>query len=96
MFIRKREYERLQEQIAEWQGRYDEARKEARKAWNMYYELYEDRAMFTLKDYDVALLWPKDGHTLKVWNKGRFEERVRSVELSQDGLEYVPHFRMTK
>lgn len=32
MFISKREYENMQEEIARWQSRYDEARKEARKA----------------------------------------------------------------
>ena len=32
MIVSKREYERMQEQIAEWEARYESARAEARKA----------------------------------------------------------------
>lgn len=96
MFIRKREYERLEERIAELEAAKEELKGAVRDAWEHYYALYEDRAMFTLKDYDVAVLWPKDKHTLKVWNKGRFEEGVRAVVLGQEGIEYLPQFTMQK
>lgn len=52
--------------------------------------------MFTLRDYSVAVLWPKDGHNLKVWNKDRFEEGVKAVVLGQEGVEYIPQFTMQK
>jgi len=52
--------------------------------------------MFTLKDYDCAVLWPKDKHTLKVWNNGRFETGVRAVVLGQESYDCVPSFTIQK
>lgn len=95
MFISKREYERMEEQIAELRAKFEEMRAEARTAWERYYALYDDRAMFTLKDYECAVLWPKDKHTLKVWNNGRFETGVRAVVLGQE-IGEVPSFTMQK
>ena len=96
MFISKTDYERMQEDIAFWQAKYEEERKEAYKAWNKYYELYENRLKDLLKDYEVAVLWPKDGHTLKVWNYGRFEKGVRAVALEQESYNYLPQFTIQK
>ena len=96
MFISKDEYERMQERIAELEAKVAEARKEERKAWERYYELYENRFKDFLKDYDAAVLWPKDGHTLKVWNHGRFEKGVRAVALEQESYDYLPQFTIRK
>lgn len=96
MFISRREYERLEEQVAEWRAKYEEERYRARDAWEHYYAMYNENAGFFLKDYELAVMWPKGEHNLIVWNHGRFEEGVRSVELSQDGYEYVPYFKMVK
>ena len=52
--------------------------------------------MFTLKDYECAVLWPKDKHTLKVWNNGRFETGVRAVVLGQEGPGTVPSLTIQK
>lgn len=96
MFISRREYERLNERIAELEASKQELKGAVREAWERYYALYEDRAMFTLKDYDCAVLWPKDKHTLKVWNDGRFETGVRAVVLGQEGPGTVPSLTIQK
>ena len=62
----------------------------------MYYNLYEERMGFLLDDYELAVMLPKNEHKLIVWNQGRFEKGIKAVELSQDGYEYVPYFKMVK
>ena len=52
--------------------------------------------MFTLKDYEYAVMLPKDKHTLKVWNNGRFEEGIRAVILGQEGPHEVPTLTIQK
>ena len=51
---------------------------------------------FLLDDYELAVMLPKNEHKLIVWNQGRFEKGIKAVELSQDGYEYVPYFKMVK
>ena len=48
-----------------------------------------------LDDFEYAVLLPKNSHTLKVWNDGRFEEKVVSVEVSQEAGS-IPYFRIEK
>ena len=95
MFISKTDYERMQEDIAFWQAKYEEERKEAYKAWNKYYELYENRLKDFLKDYEYGVLYSKDDTYVKVWNQGRFEKGVKEVELRQE-VGFVPFFVIQK
>ena len=48
-----------------------------------------------LDDFEYAVLLPKDSHTLKVWNQGRFEENVVTVEVSQEAGS-IPYFKIEK
>ena len=86
MFIEKREYERLREENEELRERYDELRR-----------VY-DRLTYTnnlLYEFEYAVLLPKDSHTLKVWNDGRFEENVVSVKVGQE-VGCIPYLKIEK
>ena len=83
MIIDRREYERLIEENEELKERYEELK--FRVVSSTHY----------LDDFDYAVLLPKNSYTLKVWNDGRFEEKVVSVEVSQE-VGSIPHFRLEK
>ena len=83
MIIDGREYKRLVEENKKLRERYDELR--FRVFSSTHY----------LDDFDYAVLLPKNSNTLKVWNDGRFEEKVFSVEIGQE-RDCMPYFRIEK
>ena len=90
MIINGREYKRLIEENEELRERYEELRER--------YEELKFRVFSSthyLDDFEYAVLLPKNSHTLKVWNQGRFEENVVAVEVSQE-VGSIPHFRLEK
>ena len=83
MFISKKEYERLCEENKKLRERYDELRFRVISSTHF------------LDDFEYAVLLPKDSHTLRVWNDKRFEEKVVSVEVSQEpGC--IPYLKIEK
>ena len=88
MFIKKEEYDRLQERIAELEAEVSEERRQCSRVWTKFSTDY-------LKDYRYAILMPLDGHIPRIWNDGRFEEHVREVEFSSS-YEYFPELRIRK
>ena len=83
MIIDGREYKKLVEENKKLRERYEELK--FRVFSSTHY----------LDDFEYAVLLPKNSHTLKVWNQGRFEEKVVSVEVSQE-VGSVPYFRIKK
>ena len=83
MIINKREYRKLVEENKKLRERYEELK--FRVFSSTHY----------LDDFDYAVLLPKNSYTLKVWNQGRFEEKVVSVEVSQEAGS-IPYFRIEK
>lgn len=83
MILDRREYERLCEENKELRERYDELR--FRVAPSAHF----------LDDFEYAVLSPKDSYVLKVWNQGRFEEKVVSVEMGQKAG-CIPYFKIEK
>ena len=83
MIIDGREYRKLVEENKKLRERYEELK--FRVFSSTHY----------LDDFDYAVLLPKNSHTLKVWNDGRFEEKVVSVEVSQE-VGSIPHFKIEK
>ena len=83
MIIDGREYRKLVEENKKLKERYEELK--FRVFSSTHY----------LDDFEYAVLLPKDSHTLKVWNDGRFEEKVVSVEVSQE-RDYMPYFKLEK
>ena len=83
MIINKREYRKLVEENKKLRERYEELK--FRVFSSTHY----------LDDFDYAVLLPKDSHTLRVWNDGRFEEKLVSVEVSQEAGS-IPYFRIEK
>ena len=83
MIIDGREYKRLVEENKKLRERYEELR--FRVFSSTHY----------LDDFDYAVLLPKNSYTLKVWNDGRFEEKVVSVEVSQEAGS-IPYFCIEK
>lgn len=59
-----------------------------------YEKMYMEEVV--LNKYQYAVLLPKDDYHLRVWNNGRFEQGVRSVELSQESCDYLPFFKVVK
>lgn len=96
MFITKREYERLCEDIAELRAKLEEEREKTRDAWEHFYALDRRQASIFLADYEVAVLWHKEKHYLDVWNHGRMEKGVRAVVLGQEGPGTLPSFTLQK
>ena len=83
MIINKREYRKLVEENKKLRERYEELK--FRVFSSTHY----------LDDFEYAVLLPKNSHTLKIWNDGRFEEKVVSVEVSQEAGS-IPYFRIEK
>lgn len=83
MFINKKEYERLVEENKKLKERYEELRFRVVSSTHF------------LDDFEYAVLLPKNDYTLKVWNQGRFEESVVSVEVGQE-VGCMPRFRIEK
>ena len=83
MIIDGREYKKLVEENKKLRERYEELK--FRVFSSTHY----------LDDFDYAVLLPKDSHTLRVWNDGRFEEKLVSVEVSQEAGS-IPYFRIEK
>ena len=83
MIIDGREYRKLVEENKKLRERYEELK--FRVFSSTHY----------LDDFDYAVLLPKDSYTLKVWNQGRFEEKVVSVEMGQEAGS-IPHFKLEK
>ena len=83
MIINGREYKKLVEENKKLRERYEELRFRVFSSTNY------------LDDFEYAVLLPKNSHTLKVWNDGRFEEKVVSVEVSQE-VDSIPYFKIEK
>lgn len=86
MILDRREYERLVEE----NKKLKEENEELRRVY--------DRLTYTnnlLYEFDYAVLLPKDSHTLRVWNDGRFEEKVVSVEVGQK-VGSIPYLKIEK
>ena len=83
MIIDGRKYRKLVEENKKLRERYEELK--FRVFSSTHY----------LDDFEYAVLLPKNSHTLKVWNDGRFEEKVVSVEVSQE-RDCIPYFKLEK
>lgn len=83
MIIDGREYKKLVEENKKLRERYEELK--FRVFSSTHY----------LDDFEYAVLLPKNSHTLKVWNQGRFEENVVAVEISQE-VDSIPYFKIEK
>ena len=83
MIIDGREYKKLVEENEKLRERYDELRFRVVSSTHF------------LDDFEYAVLLPKNSHTLKIWNQGRFEENVVAVEISQE-VDSIPYFRIEK
>lgn len=83
MIIDGREYRKLVEENKKLRERYEELK--FRVFSSTHY----------LDDFEYAVLLPKNSNTLKVWNDGRFEEKVVSVEMGQE-RDYMPYFKIEK
>ena len=83
MIIDGREYKKLVEENKKLRERYEELKFRVFSSTNY------------LDDFEYAVLLPKNSHTLKIWNQGRFEEKVVSVEVSQE-RDCMPYFKIEK
>lgn len=83
MIIDRREYERLVRENKELREKYEELR--FRVAPSAHF----------LDDFEYAVLLSKNSHTLRVWNQGRFEEKVVSVEVGQE-VDCMPYLKIEK
>ena len=83
MIINGKEYKKLVEENKKLRERYEELRFRVFSSTNY------------LDDFEYAVLLPKNSHALKVWNDGRFEEKVVSVEVSQE-VDSIPYFKIEK
>ena len=83
MFLSRKEYRRLCEENKKLRERYEELRFRVVSSTHF------------LDDFEYAVLLPKNSHTLKVWNDRRFEEKLVSVEVSQD-IGCMPYFKIEK
>ena len=88
MFITRREYESMSDEIARLREKYEDLRFKLRIS-------AQEKESHHLEKYEYAVLLPKGEHCLQVWNNGRFEQGVKNVELSQNVYE-VPYFKMVK
>lgn len=89
MFIKREDYEALQEQIAELKA-------ELKDVKGQYLDIWTQHCRNFLDDYEYALLLPKNDYKLKVWNQGRFEKGVKAVILGQEGPGTVPSLTIQK
>lgn len=83
MIIDGRKYKKLVEENKKLRERYEELKFRVVSSTHF------------LDDFEYAVLLPKDSHTLRVWNDGRFEEKLVSVEVSQD-IDSIPYFKIEK
>ena len=83
MIIDGREYRKLVEENKKLRERYEELKFRVVSSTHF------------LDDFEYAVLLPKDSYALKVWNQGRFEEKVFSVEVSQEA-DSIPYFKLEK
>lgn len=86
MILDGRKYERLVEENKKLREENEELRR-----------VY-DRLTYTnnlLYEFDYAVLLPKNSNTLRVWNDGRFEEKVVAVEVKQE-RDCIPYFKIEK
>ena len=83
MIIDGRKYKRLVEENKKLKERYEELK--FRVVSSTHY----------LDDFEYAVLLPKNSHTLRVWNQGRFEENVFAVEVGQE-RGCMPYFKLEK
>lgn len=83
MIIDKREYKRLVEENKKLKERYEELRFRVVSSTHF------------LDDFEYAVLLPKNSYTLRVWNQGRFEEKVVSVEVGQE-VDSIPYLKIEK
>ena len=83
MIIDGREYRKLVEENKKLRERYEELK----------FRVFSSTSY--LDDFEYAVLLPKNSHTLKVWNDGRFEENVVAVEVSQKAGS-IPYFKLEK
>lgn len=95
MVISRKEYERLCEENARLRAKYEDLRFKLAETKKEYIDIWTQHCRNFLDDYEYAVLLPKDTYTLKVWNDGRFEEKVREIEVSQE-QGFIPHFRIEK
>ena len=83
MLINRKKYKKLVEENKKLRERYDELRFRVVSSTHF------------LDDFEYAVLLPKDTHTLKVWNQGRFEEKVVAVEVKQE-RDCIPYIKIEK
>ena len=83
MFISRKEYKKLVEENKKLRERYDELRFRVVSSTHF------------LDDFEYAVLLPKNSYTLKVWNQGRFEEKLVSVEVGQE-RDCMPYLKIEK
>lgn len=83
MIIDGRKYKKLVEENKKLKERYDELRFRVVSSTHF------------LDDFEYAVLLSKDSHTLRVWNQGRFEEKVVSVEVKQE-RGCIPYLKIEK
>ena len=104
-YLFKKYYERKAELQAEIEEL--EAKREAIKAENIHYEneLHENKHLreyekmymekVVLNRYRYAVLLPENDYNLIVWNQGKYENDITSVEVNQEAGS-IPHFRIEK
>lgn len=83
MIIDGREYKILVEENKKLKERYEELRFRVVSSTHF------------LDDFEYAVLLPRNDCVLKVWNQGRFEEKVVSVEVGQEKGS-IPYFKIEK
>ena len=83
MIISRKEYKKLVEENKKLKERYEELKFRVVSSTHF------------LDDFDYAVLLPKNSHTLKVWNQGRFEEKVAAVEVGQE-INCMPYLNIEK
>lgn len=85
----------LYEENSELRVRYEALKVELAETKKQYIDIWTQHCRNFLDDYEYAVLLPKNGYTLKVWNDGKFEEKVREIEVGQE-QGCIPHFRIEK
>ena len=92
MILDRREYEKLVEENKRLREKNEELEKKYEELRRVYDRVYTNNL---LDDFEYAVLFPKDSHTLRVWNDGRFEKNVFSVEVGQEAGR-MPYFKIEK
>lgn len=92
MIINGREYKRLVEENKKLRERYEKLEERYEELRRVYDRLLTNNL---LDDFEFAVLSPKNSHILRVWNDGRFEEKVFAVEVKQE-RGCMPYFKIEK